>query len=202
MQKRETIVARLVNGSNNAAENIKQSFRIIENAKKEAKKTVKESRILAAKRLLELRRRVKEHAYERASKDLLAEKLNNAAKEQRALERYVNDLKQDCFKLSMMVVQEILHNEFSKSDLLIQKIEDAISSIYDKGDLRILVSPKDINNIKQHFPAGAVEFIANENIAQGNAIIHSKSGNIEFNWHEQFNTLQNFIFSQLTEQSR
>lgn len=148
----------------------------------ELKETEAKKRKKLANKIIKLKKQV----YLREAKKAKANTYNELYKLLiKAKETYKKSLKNarfDCIQLVESICKQIIGDEFlSNPKFISNRVKEEIAKLENK-QFTILANPLETNDLKKEINT---DYLSDENIPRGIAIIKTESGSIEINWREQ-----------------
>lgn len=170
--------------------------------RRNAEKDLTAARARWAKKLRQLRARIKNQALRDSQRLAKAQAQANFLVMQRSYNDTVKAANQDCLALALSVAEEIVGDTIVTNQAsLVKRIRNALASLLDLRNIKVLVHKDFVKvvqrELKKEFPETPISVEVNSELQVGNALVETVSGSIELNWKDHFNLIRDKLFANL-----
>lgn len=169
-------------------------------AKTDASQIVSTARKKSAQQLIKARNAGKNWGLQKAEREVQKERLQLALERQELYQNTIQAATQDCLEMVLSIAGEVLQTEaITNNQSLINRIKGATQSLLEKNGLAVELHPESVDEIRDalfsEFQDYKLSVSENPEIPKGCAAIRTKSGTINLDWKEHFQSIKQTLVS-------
>ncbi|MEZ4752842.1 MAG: FliH/SctL family protein [Bdellovibrionota bacterium] len=184
----------------NIAYTLELEHKALKKLKLEVDSEIKCKRSELARKVFKLKNKVSAQATKKAQTELVKQLLDGFKSIETLKEKLLKEAEAECLSLSISIAKELVSKELKiDSKLLEQRLNNCLSSVFKDDIQKIFFSSEDYKQITSTVSDSSYEFLENPELAQGDLIIATQSGQLEFKIDDHLDQIYSIMKERLYE---